>query len=175
MKYTTLSKVCGHLLIKHLIPKSWSWSPLCCYNSLHSSRCWNIAAGTCFHSATRALVRLCTDDGRLGLARNQDSNSSQRCLMRSRSGFCAGQSSSSTLIISLWTSLCARWYCHAETGKSLPQTVATKLEAQNHLECHCMMCSSLELRGLAQTMKKQPQTIILPPTNFTVSTMHSGR
>ena len=31
--------------------------PLCCYNSLHfsgrlSTRCWNIAAGTCFHSAT---------------------------------------------------------------------------------------------------------------------------
>ena len=73
--YTTWPKVCGHLLVKHLIPKSWaliwSWSPLCCYNSLHSSgkastiswnigaitastllgrlstRCWNIGAGTC--------------------------------------------------------------------------------------------------------------------------------
>uniref|UniRef100_A0AAZ3P2R5 EF-hand domain-containing protein n=1 Tax=Oncorhynchus tshawytscha TaxID=74940 RepID=A0AAZ3P2R5_ONCTS len=34
-------KVCGHLLVKHLIPTSWaliwSWYPLCCYNSLHSS------------------------------------------------------------------------------------------------------------------------------------------
>ena len=34
-------KVCGHLLILHLIPKSWaliwSLSLLCCYNSLHSS------------------------------------------------------------------------------------------------------------------------------------------
>ena len=29
--------------------------------------------------------------------------------------------------------------CHAETGKGLPQTVATKLETQNHLECHCML------------------------------------
>jgi hypothetical protein len=28
-------------------------------------------------------------------------------------------------------------HCHAETGKGLPQTVATKLEEQNHLECHC--------------------------------------
>jgi hypothetical protein len=24
-------------------------------------------------------------------------------------------------------------------GKCLPQTVATKLEAQKHLECHCML------------------------------------
>ena len=35
--------------------------------------------------------------------------------------------------------LCARGHCHAETGKGLPQTVATKLEAQNCLECHCML------------------------------------
>jgi hypothetical protein len=38
---TTLPKVCGHLLVEHLIPKSWtliwSWSPLCCYSSLQSS------------------------------------------------------------------------------------------------------------------------------------------
>ena len=38
---TTLIKVCGHLLVEHLIPiwcaLIWSWSPLCCYNSLHSS------------------------------------------------------------------------------------------------------------------------------------------
>ena len=47
--------------------------------------------------------------------------------------------SSSTLIStnhSVWTSLCARGHCRAETGKGLPQTVATKLEAQNRLECH---------------------------------------
>jgi hypothetical protein len=70
--------VCGHLFVEHLIQKSWaliwSWSPLCCYNSLHSSgrlstRCWNIAAGSFFHSATRALVKSGTNVGRLGLAR----------------------------------------------------------------------------------------------------------
>uniref|UniRef100_A0A8C4NGI5 LRRCT domain-containing protein n=1 Tax=Eptatretus burgeri TaxID=7764 RepID=A0A8C4NGI5_EPTBU len=33
--------------------------------------------------------------------------------------------------ISVWTSLCARGHCRAETGKGLPQTVSTKLEAQN--------------------------------------------
>jgi hypothetical protein len=41
--------------------------------------------------------------------------------------------------ISIWTWLYAWGYCHAETAKGLPQTVATKLEAQNCLECHCML------------------------------------
>ena len=39
--YTIWPKVCGHLLAEHLILKSWSliwsWSSLCCYNSLQSS------------------------------------------------------------------------------------------------------------------------------------------
>jgi hypothetical protein len=105
--YTTRPKVCEHLLNKHLIPKSWalirSWSPLCCYNSLHSSgrsstRCWNIASGTCFSTATRALVSWGTDVGRLGLARSRLSNSPQWCLMGLRSGLSACQSSSSTPI-----------------------------------------------------------------------------
>uniref|UniRef100_A0A674CQK4 adenylate cyclase n=1 Tax=Salmo trutta TaxID=8032 RepID=A0A674CQK4_SALTR len=54
--------------------------------------------GTCFHSATRALVRSGTDVGRLGLARSLRSNLSQWCSMWLRSGLCAGQSSSSTPI-----------------------------------------------------------------------------
>uniref|UniRef100_A0A8C8D1I7 Uncharacterized protein n=1 Tax=Oncorhynchus tshawytscha TaxID=74940 RepID=A0A8C8D1I7_ONCTS len=37
------------------------------------------------------------------------------------------------------TTLCAHGNCHAETGKGLPQTVATKLGAQNCLECQCML------------------------------------
>ena len=53
--YTTLPKICGHLLVEHLIPKSWAliWS---WFHSLHaitaytllrrrSTRCWNIAEG----------------------------------------------------------------------------------------------------------------------------------
>ena len=64
-----------------------------------STRCWNIAAGTCFHSATRALVRSGTDVGRLGLARSQRSNSSQRCSMGLKSGICAGQSTSTTPLL----------------------------------------------------------------------------
>jgi hypothetical protein len=38
--------------------------------------------------------------------------------------------------ISVWTSLCARGHSQAKTGKGLPQTVATKLEAQNG---NCML------------------------------------
>jgi hypothetical protein len=49
--------------------------------------------------------------------------------------------------ISLWTLLCAQGHCHTETAKGLPQTFAIMLEAQNHLECHCM------LKALARTMK----------------------
>jgi hypothetical protein len=56
-----------------------------------STRCWNIAAGTCFHSATRPLVRSGNVE-RLVLARSQHSNSSQRRLMGLRSGPYAGQS-----------------------------------------------------------------------------------
>jgi hypothetical protein len=63
-----------------------------------STRCCNIAAGTCFHSATRALVRSGTDVGRLGLAHSRCSNSSQRYLMGLRLGLCAGHSCSSTSI-----------------------------------------------------------------------------
>jgi hypothetical protein len=85
-----------------------------------------------------------------------------------RSGLWAGQSSSSTQsrkTISVWTSLCARRHCHVETAKGLPQTVATKLEAQNCLECHSVLhrldFSSLELRGLAQNMKYSSRPIFL--------------
>ena len=49
------------------------------------------------------------------------------------------QSSSSTLInISVWTSLCAQGHCHAETGKGLPQTNATKMDAQNRIELYAV-------------------------------------
>ena len=107
-----------------------------------STRCWNIAAETCFHSGIRVLMRLGTDVRRLGLARSRRSNSSQRCLMGLRSGLCAGQSSSSTPISTnhfcMDFTLCLG-ALSTETGKGCLQTVATKLEAQNHLECHCML------------------------------------
>jgi rubredoxin len=69
----TYTKVCGHLFFKHLIPKSWAliccWSPLAALTASSlvgrlSPRCWKIAAGPRFHSATRALVSSDTDFGR---------------------------------------------------------------------------------------------------------------
>jgi hypothetical protein len=67
---------------------------------------------------------------------------------------------------SMWI-LCARGNCHAETGKGLPQTVATKLEAQNVNVC-CSIKISLHLKGPCPDHEKHPP-------NFTVGTMHSHR
>uniref|UniRef100_A0A0E9TEU8 Uncharacterized protein n=1 Tax=Anguilla anguilla TaxID=7936 RepID=A0A0E9TEU8_ANGAN len=47
-----------------------------------------------------------------------------------RSGLCAGHPSSSTSFLTKPKP------CHAETGEGLPKTVG---EAQNHLECDCML------------------------------------
>ena len=107
-----------------------------------STRCWNIVAGTCFHSGTRALVRSGTDVGRLGLARSQHSITSQRCSMGLRLGLCAGQSSSSTSIstnnffmdLALCTGTLSCW-----NKKGPSPNCCHKLEAHNRLECHCML------------------------------------
>ena len=63
-RYTICPKVCCHLLLEDLIPKSrallWSWSPFASITTSTllgrlSTRCWNIAAGTCFRSAARSF------------------------------------------------------------------------------------------------------------------------
>ena len=102
--HTTWPKVCGHLLVKHLILKSWAliWSGSPPFAATTAStllgrfytRCWNFVAAL----AIRALVSPGTDVRRLGQALSRRSNSSQRCSMGLRSGLCAGQSSSSTPI-----------------------------------------------------------------------------
>ena len=119
-------------------------------------------------------MRSQSDGGQEGLALSLHSNSSQRCSIRLRSGLCAGQSSSSTpnsLIMSLWTLLCALVHSHVGTGRGHPQTVPTKLGAWN---CPTSLgvlkhskFLSLELRGQAQVLEKQPHAIIPPPPNFT--------
>ena len=106
-----------------------------------STRCWNITAGTCVHSATRALVMSGTDVGRLGLARSRHSNSKvfDGVKVRARSKQVKFFHTVRQKNISVCTSPCARGHCHAETEKGLPQTAATKLAAQLNLECHCML------------------------------------
>jgi hypothetical protein len=73
---------------------------------------------------------------------SQRSNLSLRYSTGLRSGLCAGQLSSSTLISTNHFCMdlaCAWGHSHAETGKAHPQTVTTELEAHNRLECHCML------------------------------------
>ena len=87
-----------------------------------STRCWNIAAGTCIHSATRVLlVRFGATDVWC-LARRQCSNSSQRCSMGLRSGVCAGQSRSPTPILTNHFCMDNAWvHSQAETVKGLSE------------------------------------------------------
>ena len=115
----------------------------------------------------KIISEIGTDVGRLELAHSRCSNSSQRCSMELRSGLCADQSSSFTPIskknISVWALLCARGHCHAETGKGLPQTVATMLRAQRRLEyavC-CIANISLHWNLGAWTMKNSPRPLYL--------------
>ena len=106
--------------------------PPCCYKSLNSSR-------KAFHYM---LEHCCGDLLPFSQKNSPHFNSSQRCSLGLKSGLCSGQSFFHTDLnksFSIWTSLCAHGHCHSEKGMGLPQTVATKLEAQNRLECHCML------------------------------------
>uniref|UniRef100_A0A0E9T0A5 Uncharacterized protein n=1 Tax=Anguilla anguilla TaxID=7936 RepID=A0A0E9T0A5_ANGAN len=53
------------------------------------------------------------------------------------------------------------------------QTVATKLEAHNFLECPCSIldCPFTGTKGPSLNHEKQPQTIISPPLNFTIGSI----
>ena len=126
-------------------------------------------------------MRSGTDVGRLGLARSQRSNLSQRffdgvevrALCRPFKFFHTVRQT-----ISVWTSLCAPGPCHAETVMGLPQTVATKLEVQNRLVslyAVALIFPYTGTKGPSPNHEKQSQAIIPPPPNFTVGTMHWGR
>ena len=133
-----------------------------------STRCWMIAPGTCFHSATRALVRsgVPIHPKVVWFGWGQGSAQASQVLSpRSR------QSASVRM-----TSLCARGHCHAEAGKG-----KNCFYKDGSTESSRMLFYAVSLRfpftGTkgARTMEKQPQTIIPPPPNFIVGTMHSGR
>ena len=107
-----------------------------------STKCWNIAAGTCFPSATRTLMRFGANFERFGLARSRRSNWSQRCSMELRSGLSADQWSSSTPILT-------NHFC-------MDLALCT-----GALSCWNKDFSSLELSGLAWTMKNSPRPLFL--------------
>jgi hypothetical protein len=44
-KYTTGPRVCGHLLVEHLIPKSWALITASTFLRMLSTRCWNHCCG----------------------------------------------------------------------------------------------------------------------------------
>jgi hypothetical protein len=69
---------------------------------------------------------------------------------------------------SVWTLLCARGHCHSETGKVLPQTVATKLEVQNwsRMALYAVAFPSTGTKSPNPDHEKEPQIIIPPPPNF---------
>lgn len=72
------------------------------------------------------------------LAHSQHFDSSHKFSVRLRSGLCAGQTEQGKTISS-WSWLCAAGHCHAEAGKDLPRTVATKWEARYYLKYHCVL------------------------------------
>ena len=135
-KYTTRPKVCGHLLVDHLIPKSWaliwSWSPLYCYTSLPHC-CGD------FHSATSI-----SEVGYWCWAIRSGSQSTFLFIPKVFNGvdvraLCRPVKFFHTDLDKPFLYGPHFEHCHTETGKGLPQTVTPKLEAPNHLECHGML------------------------------------
>ena len=147
-----------------------------------STRCWNIAAGTCFQSATRPLVWSSTDVGLLGLSRSQCSNSSQSCLMGLRSRLCAGQSSSSIPILTnhfymdlaLSTGALSCWNRKGPSPNCCHKVGSTELSRMSLYDV-VLRFHFTGTKGPSPNNEKQPQTIIPPPPNFAVGTMLWGR
>ena len=66
--------------------------------------------------------------------------------------------------------------CHAETGKGLPQTVATELEALSRMYVlYALRFPFTGTKGPSPSHEKHTHTIFPPPLNFSVGTMHSDR
>ena len=136
----------------------------------------------CRNIATKALGRSSIDVGILGLARSRCSNSSQKCSMGLRSGLCAGQSSSSTPIMTthfcMYLALCmGELSCWNRKGPSLNccHKVWSTESSWMSLYAVALTFPFTLTKGRSSNHEKQPQTIIPPPPYFTVGTMHSGR
>ena len=194
----TWLKVCGQMLVEHLIPTScvliWSWSPFAaitastllgslstrCWNNAAitastllgrlSTRCWNIAAIT----ASTLLGRLSTRCWNIASIQTQEhllvqaltlGDSSQRCSMGLRLGLCAGQSRSSTLNSTN----------HLYGPRFVHRGIVMLKQERMLLYAVALRFPFTGTKEPKPNLKKQPQTIIPPPPNFTVNTMHSVR
>lgn len=135
--------------ITHYVTKSmWTLERL-------STRIGNLAEGICSHSARRALVRSGTDVEQYGLGHSWHSSSSQKCVDGIKVlDLCRPVKFFQTkfkIPISVWSWFQVRWYCDVETGKGLPQTVATKLMPT--ITCPPLYAIALAITLLELTMK----------------------
>jgi hypothetical protein len=142
--YTTWPKVCGHLLVEHLIPKSWvfiwSWSPLCCWESFPLDIGAPLLGLPFSHKSISEVGHWCwairpSSQSAFQFIPKVFDAVEVRALCRGVKFFYTDFKQT----ISVWTSLCGWGHCHNETGKVLQHTFATRLETQNRLECHCML------------------------------------
>jgi hypothetical protein len=121
-------KVCGRLFAEHLIPKSWAVRTASTLLGRLSTRCWNIAAGTCFHSAVNIsevehwcrTIRPGSQSAFQFIPKVFDRVEVRALCMsvlphRSREN------------IYVWTSLCTWGNCHDETGKGLSPNCCHKV------------------------------------------------
>lgn len=116
----------------------------------------------CAHPSKRVFVRSDTDMGRKGLTPNQCFNSPQRCRMGLRSEFCTGHSGFFTQPMSFWGKVIMEH--ERVSSKPLPQM--------------SLYAVAIHFTGNKEPDPKpemQPHTIILPPPNFTVGTIHCRR
>ena len=107
-----------------------------------STRCWNIAAGTCLHSTTSI-----SEVGHWCRAIRPGSQSAFQFIPKSFDGvevraLCRPVKFFHTNLNKPFLygpRFVHCQHCHAETGKGFPQTVATNLEEQNCLESNCRL------------------------------------
>ena len=134
------------------------------------------------HSSRSAFVRSQTDVGREGLALSLHSKSSQRCSIGSRSGLCAGQSSSSTpnylihvfMDLALCTGAQSCWNRKGQSPNCSHKVGSMELPKISWF-AEAFRFPFTVTKGQRPAPEKQPHTIIPPPPNLTLGTMQSDK
>ena len=146
-----------------------------------STRCWNIAAVTCFHSATRALVRSGTDVGQFGLARmaiqiipKVFDGVQVRALCSPVKFFHTDLDKSFCMDLVWCTGALSCWNSKGPSPNFCHRVGSTEMYRMS-LYALALRIPITGTKGPSPNHEKQPQTIIPLPPNFTVSTMHSCR
>jgi hypothetical protein len=146
------------------------------------TRCVNVSSGMAAHSSCRAVARAVSDVGRRGLEWSQRSNSSHRCSVGFRSGLCAGQSISGTLLstnhtltdLDLWQGALSCWY-RQSSSPNWSSTVDSTQQVRMSLCPSSIRFLCSITRGPSPFHEKHPYTLMPLPTDFTVGNTHAGR